>query len=341
MAASISATWTSAMRRAHVQASARQRLAPASAAQRATIRPPAARRTQLGSPGLRREACSRRSSGGRRGVSHSAIERSSNGAADDWEGEAGRTIDMPESGSPRRSVRLTFTCDKCSGRTERLVNPLALEKGLVYVQCGSCEVWHKIADNQGLIQEFILTGEEDSSKRAVRRQDAQGIVLLLEVAAGVLCNHRPSVRKWGSIAMNVPLAVGMPATVAQSPAWHLLNHPVEPSQPGVAIPGRCQPAIWPQRLLPGKFTPECAGGLLAVQAIFRKYRPHPERARIVAAGPLEAIPRSTARRAYTAKNIAILPSGKCIGCHGRGSPAEPSSCAWNADVTGASSAPWL
>jgi len=70
---------------------------------------------------------------------------------------------MPESGSPRRSVRLTFTCDKCSGRTERLVNPLALEKGLVYVQCGSCEVWHKIADNQGLIQEFILTGEEDSS----------------------------------------------------------------------------------------------------------------------------------------------------------------------------------
>lgn len=32
---------------------------------------------------------------------------------------------------PRRSMLVQFTCDKCTGRSERLVNPLAWNKGMV------------------------------------------------------------------------------------------------------------------------------------------------------------------------------------------------------------------
>lgn len=39
------------------------------------------------------------------------------------------------------------------GRTERLVNPVAWERGMVIVQCGTCLVWHKIADAAKLVLE--------------------------------------------------------------------------------------------------------------------------------------------------------------------------------------------
>ena len=55
---------------------------------------------------------------------------------------------------PRRSMLVSFTCNRCGGQTERLVNPLAWEKGLVIVQCSQCKAWHKIADAAKLIDEI-------------------------------------------------------------------------------------------------------------------------------------------------------------------------------------------
>ncbi|KAK4597259.1 hypothetical protein RGQ29_015008 [Quercus rubra] len=40
---------------------------------------------------------------------------------------------------PRRSLLVQFTCDVCGERTERLINRLAYERGLIYIQVGSCQ----------------------------------------------------------------------------------------------------------------------------------------------------------------------------------------------------------
>ena len=56
---------------------------------------------------------------------------------------------------------ITFTCNLCSGRTERLVNPLAWDKGLVIVQCQHCEKWHKVADAANLVEEIRYADLED------------------------------------------------------------------------------------------------------------------------------------------------------------------------------------
>lgn len=57
---------------------------------------------------------------------------------------------------PRRSLLVQFTCDVCGERTKRLVNRLAYERGLIYVQCAGCLRHHKLVDNLGLIVEYDL-----------------------------------------------------------------------------------------------------------------------------------------------------------------------------------------
>ena len=44
--------------------------------------------------------------------------------------------------------------------TQRMINPIAWERGLVFAQCGNCEVWHNIRDAAGLIQEYRFTEVE-------------------------------------------------------------------------------------------------------------------------------------------------------------------------------------
>ena len=97
-------------------------------------------------------------------------------------------------GHARRTRLVTFTCNKCGtplgphlsgnggqtmeflsfciyyiwqlihsacyvacagGRTTRAVNPIAWDKGMVYCQCGQCEVWHVLAANNPDIYEEI------------------------------------------------------------------------------------------------------------------------------------------------------------------------------------------
>ncbi|KAK3222676.1 hypothetical protein Dsin_009701 [Dipteronia sinensis] len=60
---------------------------------------------------------------------------------------------------PRRSLLVQFTCNDCGERTQRLINRLAYERGLVYVQCAGCLKHHKLVDNLGLVVEFDLREE--------------------------------------------------------------------------------------------------------------------------------------------------------------------------------------
>ncbi|XP_057777836.1 uncharacterized protein LOC130996569 [Salvia miltiorrhiza] len=62
---------------------------------------------------------------------------------------------------PRRRLLVTFTCDSCGARSQRLINRLAYERGLVYVQCSGCSQYHKLVDNLGLVIEYNLQEEID------------------------------------------------------------------------------------------------------------------------------------------------------------------------------------
>ncbi|XP_073147662.1 uncharacterized protein C24H6.02c [Henckelia pumila] len=63
---------------------------------------------------------------------------------------------------PRRSLSVTFTCNACGSRSQRLINRLAYERGLVYVQCSGCSQYHKLVDNLGLVVEYNLQEVVDS-----------------------------------------------------------------------------------------------------------------------------------------------------------------------------------
>eukprot|EP00245_Coleochaete_scutata_P004551 TRINITY_DN17262_c0_g1_i1.p1 TRINITY_DN17262_c0_g1~~TRINITY_DN17262_c0_g1_i1.p1 ORF type:complete len:280 (-),score=34.46 TRINITY_DN17262_c0_g1_i1:447-1286(-) len=56
--------------------------------------------------------------------------------------------------SPRRRMRVEFTCNKCGERTLRAINPDAYKTGTVFVQCGGCMVFHKLVDNLNLFHEL-------------------------------------------------------------------------------------------------------------------------------------------------------------------------------------------
>ncbi|KAI9092069.1 hypothetical protein K1719_028004 [Acacia pycnantha] len=65
--------------------------------------------------------------------------------------ENGASIDLK---LPRRSMLVEFTCNSCGERTRRLVNRLAYERGVIFVQCAGCLQHHKLVDNLGLITEY-------------------------------------------------------------------------------------------------------------------------------------------------------------------------------------------
>ncbi|KAJ7943235.1 DNL-type zinc finger protein [Quillaja saponaria] len=60
---------------------------------------------------------------------------------------------------PRRSLLVQFTCNGCGERTERLVNRLAYERGVIFVQCAGCLQHHKLVDNLGLVTEYNFREE--------------------------------------------------------------------------------------------------------------------------------------------------------------------------------------
>uniref|UniRef100_A0A0C9S717 TSA: Wollemia nobilis Ref_Wollemi_Transcript_9939_1401 transcribed RNA sequence n=1 Tax=Wollemia nobilis TaxID=56998 RepID=A0A0C9S717_9CONI len=56
--------------------------------------------------------------------------------------------------SPRRRMRVAFTCGVCGQRTTRAINPHAYTDGTVFVQCAGCDVYHKLVDNLNLFHEL-------------------------------------------------------------------------------------------------------------------------------------------------------------------------------------------
>ena len=46
------------------------------------------------------------------------------------------------------------------GRTARLVNPIAWENGVVFGQCGKCEVWHVLSAKNPTIFEEVRYKED-------------------------------------------------------------------------------------------------------------------------------------------------------------------------------------
>ncbi|KAK9026196.1 hypothetical protein V6N11_039042 [Hibiscus sabdariffa] len=56
--------------------------------------------------------------------------------------------------SPRRRMRVAFTCNVCGQRTTRAINPHACTDGTVFVQCCGCNVFHKLVDNLNLFHEM-------------------------------------------------------------------------------------------------------------------------------------------------------------------------------------------
>lgn len=56
--------------------------------------------------------------------------------------------------SPRRRMRVAFTCNICGERTTRAINPHAYTDGTVFVQCAGCDIFHKLVDNLKLFHEL-------------------------------------------------------------------------------------------------------------------------------------------------------------------------------------------
>ncbi|CAM8912526.1 unnamed protein product [Rhodiola kirilowii] len=56
--------------------------------------------------------------------------------------------------SPRRRMRVAFTCNVCGQRTTRAINPHAYTEGTVFVQCCGCQIFHKLVDNLNLFHEM-------------------------------------------------------------------------------------------------------------------------------------------------------------------------------------------
>ncbi|KAF6144046.1 hypothetical protein GIB67_037719 [Kingdonia uniflora] len=53
-----------------------------------------------------------------------------------------------------------FTCNSCGERTKRIVNRLAYERGIVFMQCAGCLKHHKLVDNLGLVVKSDLRDTE-------------------------------------------------------------------------------------------------------------------------------------------------------------------------------------
>ncbi|KAJ0806388.1 putative mitochondrial import protein TIM15 [Helianthus annuus] len=86
-----------------------------------------------------------------------------NSTAEGSESNPGATIDLK---LPRRSLLVQFTCNACGVRSQKLINRLAYEKGMVFVQCTGCEQYHKLVDNLNLVVEYDFREEINASPDA-------------------------------------------------------------------------------------------------------------------------------------------------------------------------------
>ncbi|KAJ6808163.1 uncharacterized protein M6B38_268210 [Iris pallida] len=94
---------------------------------------------------------------GRGWTTGSGMEGPANPEADPASGGGREVTTFPWSlftKSPRRRMRVAFTCNFCGQRTTRAINPHAYTDGTVFVQCCGCNVFHKLVDNLNLFHEI-------------------------------------------------------------------------------------------------------------------------------------------------------------------------------------------
>lgn len=71
--------------------------------------------------------------------------------------EAAKTVRIPLAAvadGQRRTKMVMFTCNKCGGRSARLVNPVAWARGAVFCQCQHCQVWHMLKADKSIVEEI-------------------------------------------------------------------------------------------------------------------------------------------------------------------------------------------
>lgn len=56
--------------------------------------------------------------------------------------------------SPRRTLRMKFTCNKCGTCNVNSVNPIAWRRGTIFIQCGGCQVKHKLVDHLNIVHDM-------------------------------------------------------------------------------------------------------------------------------------------------------------------------------------------
>ncbi|CAL9231811.1 unnamed protein product [Arabidopsis halleri] len=79
--------------------------------------------------------------------------------------------------SPRRRMRVAFTCNVCGQRTTRAINPHAYTDGTVFVQCCGCNVFHKLVDNLNLFHEVKYYVSSSSFNYRDSKWDVSGLNL--------------------------------------------------------------------------------------------------------------------------------------------------------------------
>ncbi|KAG7552128.1 Zinc finger DNL-type [Arabidopsis thaliana x Arabidopsis arenosa] len=79
--------------------------------------------------------------------------------------------------SPRRRMRVAFTCNVCGQRTTRAINPHAYTDGTVFVQCCGCNVFHKLVDNLNLFHEVKYYVSSSSFNYRDAKWDVSGLNL--------------------------------------------------------------------------------------------------------------------------------------------------------------------
>lgn len=55
------------------------------------------------------------------------------------------------------AVQLRFQCNRCGACNVNQVNPLAWQKGTVFIECGKCHVRHKMCDHLDIVHEMQIT----------------------------------------------------------------------------------------------------------------------------------------------------------------------------------------
>ncbi|EOA21518.1 hypothetical protein CARUB_v10001922mg [Capsella rubella] len=82
--------------------------------------------------------------------------------------------------SPRRRMRVAFTCNVCGQRTTRAINPHAYTDGTVFVQCCGCNVFHKLVDNLNLFHEVKYYVSRSSFNYRDAKWDVTGLNLFVD-----------------------------------------------------------------------------------------------------------------------------------------------------------------